>query len=69
MDPLSKRVVFGAVANDGVGGLQDLSVREFMILALMAGGVLILGLWPAPLVDVMAASVENLVTQVTQSKL
>ncbi len=64
-----KRVVFGAVANDGVAGLQDLSLREFMILALMAGGVLIIGLWPAPLVDVMAASVDKLVIQVTQSKL
>ncbi len=64
-----KRVVFGAVANDGVAGLQDLSMREFMILALMAGGVLIIGLWPAPLVDVMAASVDKLVIQVTQSKL
>jgi len=64
-----KRVVFGAVANDGVAGLQDLSMREFMILALMAGGVLIIGLWPAPLVDIMAASVDKLVIQVTQSKL
>ncbi len=64
-----KRVVFGAVANDGVSGLRDLSAREFMILALMAGGVLVIGLWPAPLVDVMAASVDKLVMQVTQSKL
>ncbi|UCG73456.1 MAG: NADH-quinone oxidoreductase subunit M [Chromatiales bacterium] len=64
-----KRVVFGAVANDGVAALRDLSVREFMILALMAGGVLIIGLWPAPLVDVMSASVDKLVVQVTQSKL
>ena len=40
-----------------------------LILALMAGGVLILGLWPAPLVELMSASVENLVLQVTQSKL
>jgi NADH-quinone oxidoreductase subunit M len=64
-----KRVVFGAVANDGVATLRDVSAREFLILALMAGGVLILGLWPAPLVDVMAASVDRLVEQVTQSKL
>jgi NADH-quinone oxidoreductase subunit M len=64
-----KRVVFGAIANEGVGSLQDLSRREFLILALMAGGVLIIGLWPAPLVDMMSASVDKLVIQVTQSKL
>jgi NADH-quinone oxidoreductase subunit M len=64
-----KRVVFGAVANDGVAGLQDVSAREFLILALLAGGVLIIGLWPAPLVEVMSASVDKLVMQVTQSKL
>ena len=64
-----KRVVFGAVASDGVAQLRDISAREFLILALMAGGVLIIGLWPAPLVDLMAASVDKLVLQVTQSKL
>jgi NADH-quinone oxidoreductase subunit M len=36
---------------------------------LVAAGVLGLGLWPAPLVDVMAASVDNLVVQITESKL
>jgi len=64
-----KRVVFGAIANEGVGSLQDISRREFVILALMAGGVLIIGLWPAPLVDMMSASVDKLVIQITQSKL
>ncbi|MGI9330060.1 MAG: proton-conducting transporter membrane subunit, partial [Gammaproteobacteria bacterium] len=64
-----KRVVFGAIANEGVGSLQDLSRREFLILALMAGGVLLIGLWPAPLVDMMSASVDKLVIQITQSKL
>ena len=66
---LVKRVVFGAVANEGVAGLKDATKRELFILVLMAAGVLVLGLWPAPLVDVMAASVDNLVGQITQSKL
>jgi NADH-quinone oxidoreductase subunit M len=64
-----KRVVFGAVGNEGVAGLRDASARELFILALMAAGVLVLGLWPAPLADVMAASVDHLVGQITQSKL
>ena len=66
---LVKRVVFGAVANEGVAGLTDATPRELLILALVAAGVLVLGLWPAPLADVMAASVDHLVTQITQSKL
>ncbi len=66
---LVKRVVFGAVANAGVASLVDISAREMLILLLVAGGVLWMGLWPAPLADVMSASVEHLVTQITQSKI
>jgi NADH-quinone oxidoreductase subunit M len=63
-----KRVVFGTIGNEGVAGLQDASARELFILALMAAGVLGLGLWPAPLAEVMAATVDHLVVQITQSK-
>jgi len=66
---LVKRVIFGAVANEGVAGLTDASGRELLVLALVAAGVLGLGLWPAPLADVMAASIDNLVVQITHSKL
>ena len=66
---LVKRVVFGAIANEGVAGLIDIGPREFLILALVALFVLALGLWPAPLVDVMNPSVEQLVEQITRSKL
>jgi len=66
---LVKRVIFGAIANEGVAGLTDASRRELLVLALVAAGVLGLGLWPAPLADVMAASIDNLVTQITHSKL
>jgi NADH-quinone oxidoreductase subunit M len=66
---LVKRVIFGPVANEGVAGMRDLNAREFLVLGLVAAGVLGLGLWPAPLVDVMSASVDNLVDHITQSKL
>ncbi len=64
-----KRVVFGAVANDHVAELQDINGREFFILGGLALAVLILGLWPAPLVEVMDASITNLVQHVAHSKL
>jgi NADH-quinone oxidoreductase subunit M len=64
-----KRVFYGEVANENVRALQDLNSREFIIMATLAVAVLILGLWPAPLVDVMHASIENLLQHVAVSKL
>lgn len=64
-----KRVFFGEVMNQHVAELQDITTREFMLLASLAVIILLLGLWPDPLLDVMHASVENLLTQVAQSKL
>jgi len=64
-----KRVVFGEVANDNVRQLEDINGREFFILASLALVVLLFGLWPGPLVEVMHASVDNLLLQVSVSKL
>ena len=64
-----KRVVFGDVANDNVSKLQDINGREFVILASLAAVILLFGLWPAPLVEIMHASVDNLLAHVSVSKL
>lgn len=64
-----KRVIFGEVSNDNVAALKDVNRREFGMLAVLAIIVLCIGLWPAPLIDVMHSSVEHLLTQVLQSKL
>lgn len=64
-----KRVVFGDIGNDGVATLTDLNGREFLILGILAVFVLGLGLWPAPLIDVMRESLANLLIHVQQSKL
>jgi NADH-quinone oxidoreductase subunit M len=66
---LVKRVIFGPVANHHVAELQDLNGRELVVLGVLALAVLTLGLWPAPLLDVMRPTVENLVQQITVSKL
>ncbi|MCG5514884.1 MULTISPECIES: NADH-quinone oxidoreductase subunit M [unclassified Ectothiorhodospira] len=66
---LIKRVVYGEVANDHVAQLQDLNRREFWILGVLAFAVLLLGVWPAPLLDVLDATVENLVRHIAVSKL
>jgi NADH-quinone oxidoreductase subunit M len=64
-----KRVVYGEVANDNVAELQDLNAREFFVLAVLAISVLVVGLWPAPLVDMMNTTIEQLMQQISQSKL
>jgi len=65
---LVKRVIFGPVANAGVAGLKDLNGREFVVLGALAVFVLLLGVWPAPLVDMMQASVQHLVDQAVTVK-
>jgi NADH-quinone oxidoreductase subunit M len=64
-----KRVIFGEVGNEQVAKLQDINGREGLILGSLAVMVLLFGLWPAPLVEVMQVTIENLVAQVTVSKL
>ncbi len=64
-----KRVIFGDIANDQVAALTDLNGREYIVLSVLAIAVLLVGVWPDPLVEMMAASVEQLIVQVSQSKL
>jgi NADH-quinone oxidoreductase subunit M len=64
-----KRVIFGAVANSNVEGLEDISKREFMLLAILAIAVLWLGVYPFPLTEIMHATVDNLLEHMTHSKL
>jgi len=66
---LVKRVIWGEVANDGVASLKDLNAREFIVLAALAVAVLALGVWPAPLLDVMRPTLGALVEQLMTSKL
>jgi NADH-quinone oxidoreductase subunit M len=66
---LVKRVIFGPIANEGVASLQDLNGRELLVLTMLALSVLALGLWPAPLLDIMRASIHHLVDQAVATKL
>ena len=66
---LVKRVIFGEVGNDKVAALKDLNGREFLVLGVLAAAVLFVGLWPAPLLDVMRASTQHLAQQLLVSKI
>jgi NADH-quinone oxidoreductase subunit M len=64
-----KRVIYGAVANDHVAALKDINGRELTVLGLLAVAVLAMGIFPAPLTEVMHTSVDNLLKHVTAGKL
>jgi len=64
-----KRVMFGEVANEQVAKLQDLNGREFICLSVLVAMVLWIGIWPAPLIDMMDASIVNILQQAQLSNL
>jgi NADH-quinone oxidoreductase subunit M len=64
-----KRVIFGAAEKKDVVGLRDIELRETFFLSLLAICVLVIGVWPSPLLEVMHVSVENLLQHTAISKL
>jgi len=66
---MTKRVIFGAVANDHVAALSDLNPREFVVLGLLAAAVMFMGLYPLAFTEVMHASVADLLRHVAASKI
>jgi len=66
---LVKRVIFGDITNRDVAVLEDINGREALVLGTIAVAVLLVGLWPEPLVNLMHASVDQLLQHVQQSKI
>nr|WP_285222305.1 MULTISPECIES: NADH-quinone oxidoreductase subunit M [unclassified Lysobacter] len=66
---LVKRVIWGEVGNAHVAEMEDLNPREALVLGVFAVGVLVLGVWPKPLTDLMEPAIANLASQIVASKL
>jgi len=66
---LVKRVIFGAVANQRVAELKDIDRREGFVLGVFALAVLVVGVYPAPLIQLMDASLANLAIHISAGKL
>lgn len=64
-----KRVYFGPVGNERVRALQEINVREALMLGLLVLAVLAMGIDPKPVTDVMNTSVTELLRHVAVSKL
>ena len=56
-----KRVIFGVLVNPALKTIKDLSYREIAIMAPLVFLTLLLGIYPAPVLDVTAVSVKKLV--------
>jgi NADH-quinone oxidoreductase subunit M len=66
---LVKRVIFGKVGNHHVAEMKDVDGREFLVLGVLAVSVVLLGVWPAPLLDMMRGSIEHLTQLILATKL
>ena len=59
---LYRRVIFGKLEKASLKGITDLNTREVAILAPLVVLTILFGIWPAPIIDVTAASVDQLLT-------
>jgi len=66
---LVKRVIFGPVTSPRVAALEDLNGREYVVLSALALAVLVVGVWPAPLLKVMQPTIHHLVAQAIATKI
>ncbi len=63
-----KRVIFGKIVNKKIELFNDIGFSERISLLFLLFLVILFGVWPAPLLDLIDSSVEHLVLQVMQSK-
>jgi NADH-quinone oxidoreductase subunit M len=59
---LYRRVIFGQLVKPALKSIQDLSYREIGIMAPLIVLTILLGIYPAPVLDVTAVSVKKLVS-------
>lgn len=64
-----KRVFYGAVANDKVSVLKDLTTREFMLLTVLALFTLGIGVYPQVITELTQATSEQYLSHMAISKL
>ncbi len=60
---LYRRVIFGTIEHENLKAIVDMNPREVAILAPMVILTVLFGIYPAALIDVTSASVDNLINQ------
>ncbi len=61
---LYRRVIYGKLDKDSLKGLVDLSSRERFIIYPLVALTILFGIWPTPIFDVTAASVDQLLNEI-----
>jgi NADH-quinone oxidoreductase subunit M len=64
---LYRRIIFGVLSKETLKGMLDLSTREKFILYPLVALVILFGVYPAPILNATATSVDALVNNVTVS--
>ena len=59
---LTKRVIFGDTTNNEIKNLKDINILETTMLVSLAFFVIFFGFYPAPLMDTMSVSIDNLIS-------
>ena len=57
-----RRIIFGKLEKENLMSISDLSYREIIIFVPLVLLVFWMGVYPAPFLDVMSVSVDNLIT-------
>ena len=58
---LYRRVSFGRIEHEGLQQITDMGAREILIFAPLVAATLVLGVWAMPILEVTAASVDQLI--------
>jgi NADH-quinone oxidoreductase subunit M len=58
---LYRKVVFGVLDKPSLAGMKDLTLREIVIMAPLVFLTILFGIYPAPVLNMSAASVQQLV--------
>ena len=61
---LYRRVIFGSLTKENLAAIADMSGREIAVFAPLVILVIWMGIYPAPFLDIMHVTVNNLLTQV-----
>ena len=58
---LYRKISFGELENEALQSITDMNSREIAVIAAPVAATIIFGVWPAPILDLVSASVEALI--------
>ncbi len=59
---LYRKISFGELENEALQSITDMNSREIAVVAAPVAATILFGVWPAPILDLVSASVEALIT-------